>query len=124
MQRDLANTLNNRAIVAERAGRLTFRFRHRVDALSVTGLGSPVLPDVCTVQVNYRLPVPYPSEIEIELFADRIGSTSITIGHRVVSADGKSLHADGHVVMVWVDRATGTPAPLPDAVREVAAGIT
>ena len=32
------------------------------------------------------------------------------------------LHADGHVVMVWIDRATGRPTPLPDAVRNAIAG--
>ena len=27
---------------------------------------------------------------------------------------------DGNVVMVWIDRASGRPMPLPDAVREIA----
>jgi acyl-CoA thioester hydrolase len=34
-----------------------------------------------------------------------------------VSADGATLYCDGHVVMVWIDRATQRPMPLPDAVR-------
>ncbi|MEO5566768.1 MAG: thioesterase family protein [Luteimonas sp.] len=93
------------------------------------GLGKPwvtdaIAPLLAAVQINYRLPIPYPAEIVVELFAERIGSTSITIGHRLLSADGTSLYADGHVVMVWVDRATGTPAPLPAAIREVAASVT
>jgi acyl-CoA thioester hydrolase len=93
------------------------------------GLGKPwvtdtIAPLLAAVQVNYRLPIPYPSEIAIELFADSIGNTSVTIGHRVVSADGKALYADGNVVMVWIDRASGKPVPLPEAVREVAAGAT
>jgi acyl-CoA thioester hydrolase len=83
-----------------------------------------IAPLLAAVQINYRLPIPYPSEIVVELFADRVGSTSVTVGHRVVSADGKSLYADGHVVMVWIDRASGKPVALPDAVREVAAGAT
>ena len=93
------------------------------------GLGKPwiteeVAPLLAAVQVNYRQPIPYPSEIVVELFADRLGSTSVTIGHRMVAADGTALYADGHVVMVWIDRATGTPVPLPEAVRDVASGLT
>ena len=30
---------------------------------------------------------------------------------------GAALYADGHVVMVWIDRARGRPVPLPEAVR-------
>ena len=37
------------------------------------------------------------------------------------SADGRVLHADGHVVMVWIDRASGKPIALPDAIRALTA---
>ncbi|MEO6264150.1 MAG: thioesterase family protein [Luteimonas sp.] len=88
-------------------------------------LGKPwvtktIAPLLAAVQINYRLPIPYPGEVVVELFADRVGNTSITIGHRIVSADGTSLYADGHVVMVWVDRASGRPVALPDVVRGLA----
>ena len=79
-----------------------------------------IAPLLAAVQINYKAPIPYPSEIAVELFAERVGNSSVTIGHRIVSADGKVLHADGNVVMVWIDRASGRPVPLPDAVREVA----
>ena len=36
---------------------------------------------------------------------------------RILADDG-TLHADGHVVAVWVARASGRPIPLPDAVRK------
>ena len=80
-----------------------------------------IAPLLAAVQINYKAPIPYPSEIAVELFAERVGNSSVTIGHRIVSADGKVLHADGNVVMVWIDRASGRPVPLPDAVREVSA---
>ena len=89
------------------------------------GLGKPWMSDtraplLAAVQINYRLPIAYPSQVLVELFAQRVGNTSVTIGHRIVSADGTALHADGHVVMVWVDRASGKPVALPEAVREIA----
>jgi acyl-CoA thioester hydrolase len=85
----------------------------------VTDATAPLL---AAVQMNYRVPIPYPSEVVVELFADRIGTTSVTVGHAITSADGATVHADGHVVMVWIDRASGRPTPLPDAVRHAAGG--
>jgi acyl-CoA thioester hydrolase len=90
-------------------------------------LGEPWLTDafaplLAAVQMNYRVPIPYPARVVVELFADRIGTTSVTIGHRIASEDGTVLYADGHVVMVWVDRGSTRPIALPDAVRRVAGG--
>ncbi len=73
-----------------------------------------VAPLLAAVHINYRAPIDYPSKLLVELFAQRIGTTSLTVGHRIVSADGAVLHADGHVVMVWIDRATGRPVALPE----------
>jgi acyl-CoA thioester hydrolase len=90
-------------------------------------LGEPWLTDafaplLAAVQMNYRVPIPYPARVVVELFADRIGTTSVTIGHRIASEDGTVLYADGHVVMVWIDRGSGRPTALPEAVRRVAGG--
>ena len=85
----------------------------------VTEAAAPLL---AAVQVNYRKPIPYPAGVVVELNAQRIGSTSVTLGHHITSGDGATLYADGHVVMVWVDRANGTPVPLPPALRRAAQG--
>jgi acyl-CoA thioester hydrolase len=79
-----------------------------------------IAPLLAAVHINYRLPVPYPARIVVELSAERVGNSSITIGHRIVSSDGAQLHADGNVVMVWIDRASGKPVALPGVVRDVA----
>ena len=60
----------------------------------VTDTTAPLL---AAVQLNYRMPIPYPADVAVELFAD------------------------GHVVMVWIDRASGRPVPLPEAVRNALA---
>lgn len=75
-----------------------------------------IAPLLAAVQLNYRAPIDYPSSIVVELFAQRIGTTSLTVGHRIRSADGGLLHADGHVVMVWIDRTSGRPIALPELV--------
>jgi YbgC/YbaW family acyl-CoA thioester hydrolase len=78
-----------------------------------------VAPVVAAAHVNYRRPIAWPNEVVVELFVERLGGTSLTIGHRIVHADDASvLYADGNVVMVWIDKQRGQPSPLPDAVRK------
>lgn len=74
-------------------------------------------PLLAAVQLNYRMPISYPADVVVELFADRVGNSSVTIGHRIVSCDGAMLYCDGNVVVVWIDRRSGRPVPLPEPVR-------
>ena len=73
--------------------------------------------------MNYRRPITWPAAVVVELHAERIGTKSLTVGHRVIDAgDEAVVYADGHTVLVWVDRA-GATVPLPAVVRE-ACGAT
>ncbi|MEG3192668.1 acyl-CoA thioesterase [Lysobacter sp. D1-1-M9] len=84
------------------------------------GLDDDVAPVVAAATLNYRRPIQWPSEVVIELFVERLGNTSVSVGHRIVAADNPGvLFCDGNVVMVWIDRQSGRAAPLPHAVREV-----
>ena len=77
-----------------------------------------IAPLLAAVQMQYRQPIPYPADVTVELLAGRAGNTSVTLGHRIRGGrDDGPTYADGHVVLVWIDRASGRPAPLPDAVR-------
>ncbi len=80
-------------------------------------------PVLASATVHYRLPIEYPAQLTIELFATRIGSSSLTLGHRIVDAGNGNLHSDGQVVVVWVDRRSGKPASLPDGIRAAAGRI-
>ena len=83
------------------------------------GLDDDVAPVVAAAQLNYRRPIEWPAEVMIELFVERLGTTSLSIGHRITAAGSRdTLYCDGYVVMVWIDRETGQAAPLPEAVRE------
>ena len=83
------------------------------------GLDDHVAPVVAAANLNYKRPIEWPAEVEIDLFVERLGNTSVTIGHRIVDArDSRVLYCDGNVVMVWIDRGTGRAAQLPEAVRE------
>ncbi|WP_238152950.1 acyl-CoA thioesterase [Xanthomonas campestris] len=67
---------------------------------------------------NYKRPLVWPNDILVELFVERLGSSSVTIGHRILDQkDEGVLYSDGNVVVVWIDTQTGKSASLPDAVR-------
>lgn len=88
--------------------------------LSVPGMGldDNVAPVVAASTLNYRRPIEWPGDVVIELFVERLGGSSLTIGHRIVDAkESGVLYCDGNVVMVWIDRNSGRSAPLPESVR-------
>ncbi|GLQ45440.1 thioesterase [Dyella lipolytica] len=77
------------------------------------------MPVMAASELNYRRPIAWPSQLHVELFCARLGNSSITIAHRIVdAADSELLYCDGHVVLVWMDPATGKSVPLPQAVRD------
>ncbi|WP_349779158.1 thioesterase family protein [Xanthomonas sp. WHRI 7065] len=77
-----------------------------------------IAPVVAATNVNYKRPLEWPNDILVELFVERLGSSSITIGHRILDQkDEGVLYSDGNVVVVWIDTQTGKSASLPDAVR-------
>lgn len=82
------------------------------------GMDEHVAPVVAAAHLNYRRPIEWPNEVAIELFVERLGNTSVSIGHRIVAAgDADVVYCDGHIVLVWIDRASGRAAALPEAVR-------
>ena len=85
-----------------------------------TSMTDRIAPVVAATNVNYRAPIVWPNDIVVELFVERLGNSSVTIGHRIVSAkDDGVLYSDGNVVVVWMDTQTGHSAPLPPAIRAV-----
>lgn len=96
------------------------RVRWMLDIPGVSMTDS-IAPVVAATNVNYRMPIVWPNDIVVELFVERLGSSSVTIGHRIVDQkDASVLYSDGNVVVVWIDTTTGRSAPLPEAVRTAA----
>lgn len=74
-------------------------------------------PVVVNATNNYRAPVTWPARLRIDLGLGRTGARSLTIAHRIVdAANPDTVHADGHVVLVWISRQTGQALPVPDVV--------
>ncbi|MBT2117833.1 acyl-CoA thioesterase [Dyella sp. LX-66] len=79
------------------------------------------MPVLAASEINYRFPIEWPAQLQVELFCLRLGNSSMTIGHRIVDAEHPDkLYSDGHVVMVWMNPHTGKPVPLPQAIRDAA----
>ncbi|MGJ7901338.1 acyl-CoA thioesterase [Lysobacter sp. 1R34A] len=88
------------------------------------GMDEHVAPVVAAAHLNYRRPIEWPNELDIELFVERLGNTSLSIGHRIVgAADPSAVYCDGNVVLVWIHRETGQPAALPGPVRAACGGV-
>ena len=79
------------------------------------------MPVLAANELNYRRPIEWPAQLNVELFCERLGNSSMTLAHRIVDAhDDTVLYCDGKVVMVWMDPTTGTPVPLPQSIRDAA----
>ncbi|MER3546338.1 MAG: acyl-CoA thioesterase [Rhodanobacteraceae bacterium] len=80
------------------------------------------MPVIAAIEMNYRAPIAWPAAIKVELSCNRIGTSSLTVGHRIIdAADTRKLYCDGHAVLVWTDPATGQSVPLPQAIRNACA---
>ena len=77
-------------------------------------------PVMAAVELRYRKPIEWPAEIDVLLSCERLGNSSMTLGNRIVDRhDHACVYADGSVVMVWIDPASGASVPLPAAIRDV-----
>lgn len=82
-------------------------------------LSGPISPVLVASNVNYRRAIEWPNEIAVELFIEKVGGSSVTMGHRMLSAaDSTVLYSDGNVVMVWIDTQTGKSVAVPEAIRD------
>lgn len=82
-------------------------------------LDAAIAPLLAALQINYRKPIEWPAALAVELRCERIGNTSVTLAHRIVAEhDSSCVYADGHSVLVWIDRASGKPTALPEMVRQ------
>ncbi len=92
-----------------------------LESLPGQWMDDAVAPLLASIQMDYRRPIAWPATLRIELHAQRVGNSSLTLGHRIVdAADAGCLYGEGRVVMVWVDRAGGRPVALPSFIRAAA----
>jgi len=66
---------------------------------------------------NYHAPVAYPERLEGGLRVNKITGSSVEYGIAIFRAGEATATADGFFTHVFVDRSTGKPARIPDAIR-------
>jgi len=67
--------------------------------------------------VEYFAPARFDDELEIHVRVSRIGTTSITYEFAADLADG-TLAVTAHQTLVYIDRKTRKPIPIPHGYRE------
>jgi acyl-CoA thioester hydrolase len=78
---------------------------------------APVIGLVVESTCRYHAPVAYPSPLRAGLRVDRLGQRAVTYGLAIFAEDDAAAVADGHMVHVFVDRATRAPVPIPPSLR-------
>lgn len=73
--------------------------------------------------LTYHSPVLGLTDVDVHLWVERAGRTSVTYRFQVLSTDHTVLHADGHRVVVNLDGQTLRPAPIGTDVWELAAPL-
>lgn len=78
---------------------------------------------VVETQCRYHSPLAFPQTIEAGLRVGRIGSSSVRYEVGIFAEGSPSESAGGHLVHVYVNRASGKPTSLPPALRTVLQAI-
>jgi acyl-CoA thioester hydrolase len=87
----------------------------REHAGDIKGLGSVIVNASCT----FLLPLCYPGVVDVRMFIDPPGRSSIDSHYEVWMIDRK--YAEGSARIVWIDERTQRSAPLPERVRAMCA---
>jgi acyl-CoA thioester hydrolase len=97
----------------------------RIEWLETMFAGPDALTPLPIVIVNasctFLAPLVYPGEVEVRLSLGDPGRTSVGSFYDIrMNGD---THAEGAAKIVWLDRATGRPAPLPAAIARPLQGL-
>jgi acyl-CoA thioester hydrolase len=79
--------------------------------------GSETVGLVAETGCSYFESVAFPDALETGLAVTRLGRSSVTYSVGIFRAGAETTAAHGHFVHVYVRRASGRPAAIPDAVR-------
>lgn len=83
----------------------------------------PEGPVVLQTLHTYLKPVVHPATVVIQLFAGKVGTSSLVVEHRLsTEEDPHTLYGEGYCKLVWVDHAGNRPVPVPASLRELMNG--
>ena len=77
---------------------------------------------IAAAHCHYLKPLVPPGTIEVIVYAGTVGRSSFTLHYDIYMEGDRSLkYAEGYTRQVWIERAGGRSAPLPDFMRVVLA---
>jgi acyl-CoA thioester hydrolase len=78
---------------------------------------APVVGIMAETMCRYYRSIAYPEAIDAGLRVGRLGTSSVRYEIGLFGVEDEQARAEGHLVHVFVDRATNTPAPIPAGIR-------
>jgi acyl-CoA thioester hydrolase len=78
---------------------------------------------VVETQCNYFKPIAFPAALRAGLRVAHLGTSSVRYDIGIFREGDDTASAQGHLVHVYVDRASGRPVPLPEALKKALAKL-
>jgi acyl-CoA thioester hydrolase len=75
-------------------------------------------PILASITCHYRLPITYPDLVLIGARITRIGRSSLTMDHLLMSEAASAVAAEGTSTLVLYDYNTARPHPVPEEIRK------
>jgi acyl-CoA thioester hydrolase len=85
--------------------------------LAVSASAQTISPILASITCHFRRPVTFPDTVHIGARISRIGRSSLTMEHVIVTESEPGIVADGTSVLVSFDYRAGKSCPIPDEVR-------
>lgn len=78
---------------------------------------APVVGIMAETMCRFHRSIAYPEAIDAGIRVGRLGSSSVRYEVGLFGAGEDDARAEGHLVHVFVDRATNKPVPIPPGIR-------
>lgn len=101
-----------------------FKYMEQARIAWFDAIGVPMIdalhqgPVLVTAACTFLLPIVYPADIEVTLYAGTPGRSSFDVFHLIHKAgDPAARYAEGTTKVVWFDHTTGKSVPVPEHIR-------
>lgn len=94
-----------------------------IEGGSLDVANSAVIGLVVETQCRYFRSVTFPDMVDAGIRVAKLGASSVRYEVGLFRNDDENAAAQGHFVHVYVDRATGRPAPIPERARKLLASL-
>ena len=84
---------------------------------------APAVALVVESHCTYHRPLAFPAILECGLRIGQLGTSCVRYDIGVFAQGDETSAADGYLIHVFVDRATGRPTPIPLPLREALAPL-